>query len=210
MPRKQPELDDAFALKTPEDSVALYSKWSATYDTGFVVEMDYQLPRRVAEIFAELTDGHGPVLDVGAGTGLVAEALAGIFRADIDALDISAEMLEVAAGKSLYRMTILGDLTRSLDIPNQTYRAVISSGTFTHGHVGPDGLDELLRVAGSGALFVVAVNAEHYVAKGFEAKFASMNADTRGMEIRTVRNYGDRADGEHRDDLANVVVFWKR
>ena len=210
MPRKKSELDEAFALQTPEDNAAFYAEWSATYDTGFAVEMDYQLPRRVAEIFAELTDGQGPVLDVGAGTGLVAEALAGRFNASIDALDISAKMLEVAAGKSLYRKTILGDVTRDLDIPSRTYRGVISSGTFTHGHVGPDGLDELLRVAESGALFVIAVNAEHYVARGFEAKFAAMSTDTKDMEIRTVRNYGDRAEGEHRNDLGNVVVFWKR
>ena len=204
------ELADAYALKTPQDNVELYSRWSKTYDQGFAKDMDYQLPRNVASIFLELTDCSAPVLDVGAGTGLLVESMNGAFMGAIDALDISAEMLEAATTKSLYRNTIVGDLTKTLPIADDSYAAVVSSGTFTHGHVGPEGLDELMRVAKPSALFVLSVNAEHYTSAGFEEKFRSLDPYILNFEIRQVHNYGDKADGAHRDDLGNVVFFLKR
>ena len=210
MSKSSSKLADAYSLQTPQDNIELYSDWSTTYDQGFAQEMDYQLPRNVAAIFLELTDGSAPVLDVGAGTGLLVENMDGAFSGEIDALDISSEMLEVAATKSLYRETIVGDLTGMLPIKDNTYNAVISSGTFTHGHVGPEGLDELMRVALPGALFVLSVNAEHYKAKGFEDKFRSFDTRIRDFEIRQVRNYGDKADGTHRLDMGNVATFKKR
>jgi len=45
------------------------------------------------------------------------------------------------------------------DIPDSAYGG-ISVGTFTHGHVGPEAIDELLRVAGPGTLFAMGSNAE--------------------------------------------------
>lgn len=210
MSKSSTKLADAYSLQTPQDNINLYSDWSKTYDQGFAQEMDYQLPRNVASIFLELTDGAGPALDVGAGTGLLVESMDGAFSGDIDALDISAEMLEVAASKSLYRETIVGDLTDTLPIKDNSYSAIISSGTFTHGHVGPEGLNELMRVASPDALFVLSVNTKHYKDKGFEEKFRSLDAHMRDFEIRQVRNYGDKADGTHRHDLGNVAIFWKK
>lgn len=70
-------LKGAYSLKTPEDSVALYWEWASSYDDGFAATHGYVVPGRVAEIFRE-EGGTGPVLDIGAGTGLVAEALGDI------------------------------------------------------------------------------------------------------------------------------------
>jgi len=207
MTETDPDLDAAYALETPEDNRALYRAWAQTYDAGFAVDMDYQLPRLVAEVLMEVAPDVGPVLDVGAGTGLLAECLGG--RGDVDALDISAEMLEVAAAKGIYARTIVGDLTGVLDMPSDRYGAVVSSGTFTHGHVGPDALDELLRVAQPGAWFVLSVNAEHFEARGFAAKFAAMAPRIAGYEQRETRIYGAGADAAHVNDLARIVVFRK-
>lgn len=210
MTKKPADLKDAYALQTPSDSVELYARWSDTYDQGFAREMDYQLPRNVAAIFLELWDGSAAVLDVGAGTGLLVENFGDAFSGEIDALDISPEMLKVADKKSIYRRTIVGDLTKSIPLPNSTYNAIVSSGTFTHGHVGPEGLDELIRIAKSGALFVLSVNAEFYVSAGFQKKFMSIDEIIKSFEIKQVRNYGDNATGQHRLDTGYVAVFWKR
>jgi predicted TPR repeat methyltransferase len=202
-----PDLDAAYALETPEDNRALYAAWAQTYDASFAKDMDYQLPRLVALVLAEVAQGVGPVLDVGAGTGLIAENM--VMRGEVDALDISTDMLEVAASKGVYARTILGDLTGRLDLPDGHYGAVVSSGTFTHGHVGPDALDELLRVAQAGAWFVLSVNAEHFEARGFAAKFAALDAQIEGLQYRQINIYGPGADDAHADDLAHIVVFQK-
>jgi predicted TPR repeat methyltransferase len=206
----KPNLDAAYALQTPEDNRKLYADWAESYDTGFAQDMAYDLPRHVATALNEVYDGRGPILDVGAGTGLLAAYISDAADRDIDALDISNEMLAIAAGKGVYRKTIEADLTRALDIPDTTYRAVVSSGTFTHGHIGPDALDELLRIAGSGAIFVLSINAEHFEARGFTAKFAALAPMITEMSHKMVPIYGAGQAAAHQDDQAFINVFRKR
>ena len=210
MSDKKLNLEAAYALETPDDNRRLYADWAATYDAGFAADMDYQLPRMVGLIFCEAFKGRGPVLDVGAGTGLVAQNIPIRGMLEIDGLDMSPEMLAVAAQKGLYRKTIEADLTQDLDIADGTYGAVVSSGTFTHGHVGPDALDELLRIARPGAIFVLAVNAEHFVARGFEAKLAMLEPHIEALQKHDVNIYGANADAGHKDDLSTIVAFRKR
>lgn len=210
MSDKKPDLDAAYAVETPEDNRRLYADWATTYDNGFAADMDYQLPRMVGLIFCEAFKGSGPVLDVGAGTGLLAQNIPIRAMIEIDALDVSPDMLAVAAQKGLYRKTIKADLTQPLDISDGVYGAVVSSGTFTHGHVGPDAIDELLRIARPGAIFVLAINAEHFVARGFAAKFAALGSHIEGLQHHDVNIYGANADLEHKDDLASIAVFRKR
>ena len=205
----KPDLDAAYGLQTPEDSKKLYADWAKTYDDGFVAGTDYRLPQLVALILTEVIEGQGPVLDVGAGTGQVAQHFPLRGSVAMDALDISPDMLAVATRKGLYRSCIIGDLTGRLDIPDDTYGALVSSGTFTHGHVGPDALEELLRIARRGAVFVLAVNAAHFEARGFAAKFAQLATRITDLDQRMVNIYGPDAPEAHRDDQAQVAVFRK-
>lgn len=208
MPDK-PDLDKAYALETPEDNLALYADWATTYDTGFAIDMDYRLPQIVAEILTEHKP-QGPILDVGAGTGLVAQAFPARGSVEMHALDISPEMLAVAMNKGRYARAIQADLTLPLQLKSDTYGAVVSSGTFTHGHVGPVAMDGLLRVARSGAVFVLAINAEHFEARGFTEKFADLETDIEGLVLHEVAIYGAGADAAHRDDTAQIAIFRKR
>ena len=69
---RRPNLEDAYALSSKQDVKDLYSDWAQSYDTGFSDAQGYQMPRVVAQAFVA-AGGVGPVLDVGAGTGLVAK-----------------------------------------------------------------------------------------------------------------------------------------
>ncbi|WP_343080311.1 class I SAM-dependent methyltransferase [Ostreiculturibacter nitratireducens] len=208
MTRKTPGLDDAYALKSPEDSRKLYADWAASYDTEFAGAMDYLLPAAVAEAFAA-EGGEGPVLDVGAGTGLAGLRLASLGVGVIDGVDISAEMLLKASEKRVYRRLFAGDVTGRLDAEDGTYRGILSSGTFTLGHVGPEAIDELLRVAAQGAIFVLSINAAHYEAAGFAAKFRALEGRIAGLSLPQVPIYGPRADPAHRADRAFLATFRK-
>ncbi|MFC2969844.1 class I SAM-dependent DNA methyltransferase [Acidimangrovimonas pyrenivorans] len=203
-----PDLDAAYALKTPEDSVRLYRDWAASYDSDFASSMDYRLPQAVADAFAA-AGGAGPVLDVGAGTGLLAEGLARHGIGPVDALDISAEMLETARGKGFYRELMQADLTQGLSIADDSYGGITSSGTFTHGHVGPEALDELMRIARPGARFALSINAAVYREAGFAAKLDSLGGALRDLRLEEVPIYGAAADPAHRGDTALVALFVK-
>lgn len=198
MPDK-PNLDAAYALETPDDNRRLYGAWADSYDAGFAQAKGYQLPGHVARCFAEL-GGLGPVLDLGAGTGLLAQALREISDVEIDALDLSAQMLAVAGAKGVYRALIEANLNAPLALPKGRYGGVVSSGTFTHGHVGPDALDGVLALAKPGALFVLSVNAAHFEARGFAAKFETLAPKITDFQIRTVKIYDAKAKPEARDE----------
>ncbi|MCR9126230.1 MAG: class I SAM-dependent methyltransferase [Rhodobacteraceae bacterium] len=204
----KPDLSAAYALNTPDDSRALYARWAETYDSGFIAENHYILHLAVARAFAD-AGGAGPVLDVGAGTGICGEALAALDVGPVDATDISAEMLTRAQAKGVYRATFVADVTRPLDLSDAIYRGVVSSGTFTTGHVGPDAIDELLRVASPGALFALSINARHFAAAGFEAKLQSLSGRIRDLRLPEVAIYGPGAQGDHREDTALIALFGK-
>ena len=90
--RNKPSLQNAYDLKSPDDNIKLYSVWAETYDISFIDDMQYELHFAVAEEFV-LNGGKGLILDVGAGTGAVAEALLQKAKFCIEATDISEEML---------------------------------------------------------------------------------------------------------------------
>lgn len=209
MTKETPSLQSAYALETPDDNRKLYADWAADYDQDFARQQDYHLPVHTAEIFVK-AGGTGPVLDVGAGTGLCGAILANLGVGPIDAVDISAEMLDVAMAKDIYRDAIEADLNEGIPVPRDSYNGIISSGTFTTGHVGPEALDALLRVARPGALFAISINARHYEAAGFAAKLSALqDGQIRNLTLPETRIYGDNATGEHKDDIALIALFEK-
>lgn len=197
------ELDAVYALKTPEDNRAHYDDWAASYETSFVEKMDYRLPERVVEAFLGFGP-LGPVLDVGAGTGIVGALLAGR-GLSVDGTDISPAMLAEAEAKGVYRHLFEGDLMARLDVPDGAYGSAISTGTFTSGHVGPQALNEVFRMVRAGGKIVLSVSEAHWEAEGFRAALEAM--DCAEMRLEQVAIYGVQARGAHAGDKAIVVMI---
>lgn len=197
------DLENAYALRGAEDCARLYAEWAKSYDSGFAKEMDYRLPAHVAAAFLA-HGGTGPILDVGAGTGLLAEHLRALgCSAEIDGLDLSSAMLERAAEKGLYANLIVADVTTKFVAP-RAYGGFVSSGTFTHGHVGPEALSVLESIAHPGALFAVSINAGVFVSEGFDVALDGRK-DVRLIEVDI---YGPEShDPAHRSDRA-IIALW--
>lgn len=204
-----PDLESAYALKTPDDSRRLYAEWAGDYDECFAAREDYQLHIHTARAFVA-AGGQGPVLDVGAGTGLCGAVLADQGVGPIDATDISAEMLDQAMRKDIYRDAILADLNAGIPAPDHSYSGIVSSGTFTTGHVGPDAIDALLRIARPGAQFALSINTRHFETAGFATRFHELEQGRiQCLTLPETRIYGDLASGPHKDDTALIALFEK-
>ncbi len=200
------DLDYAYEINGPKEAEARYDAWSETYDEEFAEAWGYIAPREIAGIFRELAgEGHTPVLDIGAGTGLLAENLPGT---EIDGIDISVKMLAKAGEKGLYRHKIEADLTRTLPMADDSYGGFISCGCFTHGHVGPEVFPELLRVARPGAIFVLGTIAPVFDGTGIGSALALHQAADRigPLTFREIPIY-DGADHPHKDDRGLVMIF---
>ncbi len=203
----KPDLESAYDLRGTRQTVEFYREWAESYDRDFAESRGYATPREVARIFRSVSIGNETILDIGAGTGLVGQELS---EFTLDAIDISPEMLDVAAKKGVYRNTITADLTQSLDLPSGSYGGMVSAGTFTHGHVGAECLPELLRVAQSDALFVCGVAPGVFDEKGFGSALALLVAKN---EITPVWFHDfafyDQAAGSHANDRGLIMVFRK-
>jgi predicted TPR repeat methyltransferase len=202
-------LKDAYSIKTPEDSINLYRSWASTYDSDFAKQNDYRSPLEIAKYFDKYSNNKDtPILDVGAGTGLIGEYLK-LSSREIDAIDISPEMLNIARLKNCYSKIIEADLTKRLLIDDNHYGAIVSAGTFTHGHVGPDVLDELLRVTRSGGLFVLTIHYKLYKKAGFDKKLLEIKKSITKPSFHEVDVYGNNPDKDHGNDKVIIVVFRK-
>lgn len=168
-------LKRAYDLADDQEARRLYRDWAETYDRTMLDGLGYLSPRLVSELLASaVSDRTVRVLDVGAGTGLAGQELNTLGFSNIDAFDYSAEMLAVAARRSIYTGLIEGDLTQPLEIPDQTYDAAVCSGTFTHGHVGPACLGEVFRIIRSGGLFAFSINTGVWIDGGFERELGQL------------------------------------
>lgn len=206
-----PSLEAAYAVETPDDNRRLYAEWASTYESSFVEAKAYEYHLHVADALVAHDRPAGPVLDVGCGTGVVGEALRERGVGEIDGVDISPEMLEQAGTKGVYGRLIEADLTVGMDVADDTYAGVTSAGTFTHGHLPPEPLRELIRVAMPGARCAIGVNAAHFEEFGFADWLDEAVRD--GMiepyELTLIKVY-ETSDPNKPDDMSHIVGFTVR
>ncbi len=207
-------LKAAYAVKSPDDNRELYAKWAATYEQ-FLDDNRYVYARQVAEIFAGRSSVEGePVLDAGCGTGRLGWELSRLGISPVDGIDISPEMLAEAGtmtgpgGAPSYRRLLEADLTGSIDLETDSYSGLVSSGAFTHGHLGPDALAELLRVVRPGSVGVIGVNSSIFESNGFKTRLERYAADgvIGDLEAQLRRVYED-ADNSNANHFAYIAAF---
>ena len=202
-------LKGAYALNSPADNRSYYQDFASHYDSSFAAALGYVYPGAVARAFLAWQRSDGPVLDIGCGTGLVGAELRKA-QPDllIDGVDISADMLAVAADKSLYQNLYEVDLTGDITSLPTGYAAIISAGTFTHGHLGPEPLRHLIRHCQAGGVFCIGVNQQHYQTHDFALCLGSLVADNviTSPDLLETAIYARKAD-KHSGDLALICQF---
>ncbi len=162
-------LKGAYAIQTPDDSKAYYKDFSAVYDSIFVKHLKYIYPKKVVEEFLQYFNHNGAICDIGCGTGLIGYEIAKVNKSIIiDGVDISPEMILIAKKKNIYRSFYELDLTKSIHGIPEGYEGLLSAGTFTHGHLGPADLSNLLSLCKTNAILTIGINAKYYVDKEFE------------------------------------------
>lgn len=202
-------LDDAYSVKTPEDNKNLYSKWAKTYESEFVKNEGYEHPKVISEIFDREIPEVNKVLDVGTGTGLVGFYLSQLRKLTIDGIDISPEMLEEARSKNVYRYLYERDLTQEVKDVDAPYDAMLCIGIFTHGHLPPRALMNLIPLVKLGGYFVIGINAKFFVEQDFESFFAKLVAEGKITNPKLEQVHVYAPDSAHHNSL-NVVAIFKR
>ncbi len=168
-------LGQVYSAKKPEEVAALYDRWADTYDAEMAAA-GYRHPSIALALLARhLPRGAVPVLDAGCGTGLVGEWLGIVGYPQVEGLDISAGMLARAERKGAYACLHNLALGGPLPFADGHFAGIVSAGVFTTGHVGAEGLDELIRICRSGGAIVLTVKNTLWEG-GFAARIAELEA----------------------------------
>ncbi len=160
MDRKPASLD--WRTTSPSELMAVYDRWSNQYDTDLQRMHGYRVPKVAADSLARYVPREATILDLGAGTGLVGEALYELGYRNLYALDGSAGMLEQARQKGVYRDALLHMI--GVDSPPRIpFNAVIAAGLFGPTHVLAKMLGEVVSwLEGKGGHLVFTLRADEY------------------------------------------------
>ncbi|MBZ9865779.1 class I SAM-dependent methyltransferase [Mesorhizobium sp. CA15] len=181
-------LSAAYAAKRPEEVAAVYDSWAETYDAD-MSSAGYRHPTIcLALLTRHLPRGAEPLLDAGAGTGLIGEWLAITGYPTVEALDISQGMLDKAGAKGVYTALHRLAMGDALPFADGVYAGIVSAGVFTSGHVGIEGLDELIRVCRPGGIIVLTVKNTLWQS-GFAERIAGFEAQGRLKRVEETAPY---------------------
>lgn len=171
-------LDKVYTATNHEDLMDAYKDWAADYDSDTVGSFGYVAHVASAKALDHvLDDNNARILDAGCGTGLVGEALKNMGYCNMDALDYSQDMLNEAERKGVYQRYMQADLSKPLNLPDNSYDAVVCTGTFTYGHVDADAFGELVRITKPGGSIVFTIREGAYQDYGYRAKMIELERD---------------------------------
>ena len=164
-----------YKLKTTDEVMRYYDDWGMKnkYDQD-MVDWKYSGPKETVEVFKKYAKNKKiKIYDAGCGTGLVGVELKKFGYHYYDGADLSQKLLDLIP-KDLYQKLSKIDLNKKINIPDNTYDAVMCVGTFTYGHVMPNALDEFLRITKNKGLICFTINEGIYEEYGFDIKIENL------------------------------------
>ena len=184
------------AMRAGDDAHEVYEAWAPSYEADLVDGYGYTAHRIAAEAMAAACPNRAAeILDVGCGTGLVAEALAARGFSIIDGFDAFPRMLAETRSKKAYRRLFEGDVRDPRAIETERYDAAIAVGVFGGGHVGPEDLEHFVRPVRPGGVIVLYANGIPYVEDDYPAHLRRLEAnDVWTVEHTEETNYMDRIE----------------
>ena len=166
-----------------------YAQWAQSYDQE-VGENGYVTPLRIAEALARhVKDLSIPILDYGCGTGISGQAFQEAGFLTIDGVDISDEMLEVAAQKKIYRRLEVFAPETGPDVKLGAYNIIAAVGVIGAGAASLAVLDQIMALLAPKGLLVFSFNDHTLEDPAYDGRVE--NYVKQGQAALHLKDYGD-------------------
>lgn len=185
----------------PQNVKQFYEDWAKNYNLD-TTSSDYIGPAISAKLLSQyLSAKDSKLLDAGCGTGLVGIELKALGYDRVDGFDLSDSMAEQAIATGAYQQVLGGiDMMRAAEnYVDTSYDAILSIGVFTLGHVPPEALIVLLRLASPGGLLLISTRTHYYDQTNFQLVMDDL-VDSGQLELlQVIRDapYNNDGDGHY-------------
>lgn len=195
-----------YSAKNNRELEARYDLWAPEYERDLSEEFEWLSPQVAVKLFALHVAPGARILDAGAGTGLVGERLVSAGYRDLQAMDLSPGMLQVARQKNIYRKLWQMTLGEHLAFATDRFDAVIGVGVFSTGHAPAHAFDELVRITRNGGHIVFSLKTDLYEQDGFGEYLAELEAAGRWRLLERSERFRPLPKGEP-EVMHRVWVF---
>lgn len=155
-----------------------YGEWAASYEDSVQDVMDLRLLNRIQSVaWDHIQEG----ADLACGTGRIGVWLRAHGVATLDGVDLTAEMLEAAREKGVYRQLLVGDL-RQTGLPAATYDLVTVSLADEHLPDLRPLYQETARIARSGGYFVLVGYHPYFILNGMLTHYHTASGEPVSIE----------------------------
>lgn len=158
----RPWLSGICDTQNTEELKNKYDSWANTYDVDVGKDWSF-MPVAVARTVSKLLNNkNAAILDAGAGTGLVGEALADQGYTNLTAVDLSEKMLSIAKERQVYKSLHQSNLEDdSIFSDSANFDVVIAAGVFAYAHAGVEVLNNLFAYLKEEGLFLLTIRSDY-------------------------------------------------
>ncbi|MEQ9001019.1 MAG: class I SAM-dependent methyltransferase [Coleofasciculus sp. B1-GNL1-01] len=159
---KRAWLSEICDSQSTEELKTKYDSWANTYDADVREDWSF-MPVTIARTLSKLLPKkNAKILDAGAGTGLVGEALAQQGYTNLTAVDLSEKMLAIAKERQVYKALHQSNLEDSKLFSHSTnFDAIIAAGVFAYAHAGAEVLNNLFGFLKEEGLFLLTIREDY-------------------------------------------------
>ncbi|WBH18301.1 class I SAM-dependent DNA methyltransferase [Sphingomonas radiodurans] len=181
-------LNSVYKAASVEALESYYDSWASDYERE-MFDSGLRLPWISAALFSRVApDPNIAVIDAACGTGLQGEALALAGYRNLTGVDLSTSMLNIAAGKDIYRSLHHIAIER-MDFDDQSFDACICNGCFTPGHAPSSSMRELTRVVRVDGVIVFSIRVDGNLGRSYLEEMESLLNEGRWMIIFQTRSF---------------------
>ena len=197
-----------------------FDSFARGFDDHLRKILNYRSPENLAADLHKLrprSDAFSAILDLGCGTGLMGVALAQYFQVNrLVGVDLSRNMLDMAADKNLYHDLVHGDIVPVTSDSAEVFDLIISADVFIDVGEISDVFDQVVRRLKLGGLFAFTVE----ISAGSDVELTPMGryrhsrlylrrlAAEYGMSV--VRESGGFIRRDARDDIMGRYVYLEK